>query len=574
MTNADDRLRSANPVPENFPSSDFTHLYSRAMSARSTTTSFWRAFQLRMAGAVAASAAVTASLVALLTVTNTSLPVIDFAASTSPTPSATAAKGMMGTSHGAMIPLWNYTFTASADLSTAPSSAPAYTVQAPSDLASDLTRVAGALHLPVGTPTSAGDGSVTSTGPATNGVAFTSSESLVGGYASWTIGQTSASPTVTGTSGVTGSGGGAVSAVSRATTIATAMADAAAVSPTLTFGQPVLVYGPDVVEVTVPILIDNAPTSLSDTFNYNASGQLEAATGASFTLTPLATYPLLSPADAVSLITPQHTLTSRSFGMGNLGGVVMYSTVHSSGLKARVVLSRAELTSVTGTTGSSVTGATGTTGASGATGATATTMSVGVSGSTGTTGTSGATGTTGTTGTSGATGTTGTPPSVGVSGTSGATGTTGATGATGTTGATGATGTTGTTGLPVDPVIVLAPHPIMYSAASGARSAEADGVTTSTLAAATGATGATGTSGTTGTTGTTGTNGVSVTPEAITITSATLQYGFFTMSDGTVVALPEYNYTGTPANATYTLTFTVVPIDAQYVNLSNITKQN
>ena len=550
MTNADDRLRSANPVPENFPSSDFTHLYSRAMSARSTTTSFWRAFQLRMAGAVAASAAVTASLVALLTVTNTSLPVIDFAASTSPTPSATAAKGMMGTSHGAMIPLWNYTFTASADLSTAPSSAPAYTVQAPSDLASDLTRVAGALHLPVGTPTSAGDGSVTSTGPATNGVAFTSSESLVGGYASWTIGQTSASPTVTGTSGVTGSGGGAISAVSRATTIATAMADAAAVSPTLTFGQPVLVYGPDVVEVTVPILIDNAPTSLSDTFNYNASGQLEAATGASFTLTPLATYPLLSPADAVSLITPQHTLTSRSFGMGNLGGVVMYSTVHSSGLKARVVLSRAELTSVTGTTGSSVTGATGTTGASGATGATATTMSVGVSGSTGTTGTSGATGTTGTTGT------------------------TGATGATGTTGATGATGTTGTTGLPVDPVIVLAPHPIMYSAASGARSAEADGVTTSTLAAATGATGATGTSGTTGTTGTTGTNGVSVTPEAITITSATLQYGFFTMSDGTVVALPEYNYTGTPANATYTLTFTVVPIDAQYVNLSNITKQN
>ena len=114
----------------------------------------------------------------------------------------------------------------------------------------------------------------------------------------------------------------------------------------------------------------------------------------------------------------------------------------------------------------------------------------------------------------------------------------------------------------------------MYSAASGARSAEADGVTTSTLAAATGATGTTGTSGSTDATGTTGTSGVAVTPEAITITSATLQYGFFTMSDGTVVALPEYNYTGTPANATYTLTFTVVPIDAQYVNLSNITKQN
>jgi hypothetical protein len=50
----------------------------------------------------------------------------------------------------------------------------------------------------------------------------------------------------------------------------------------------------------------------------------------------------------------------------------------------------------------------------------------------------------------------------------------------------------------------------------------------------------------------------------------TLQYGIFSMQDGTVLALPEYVYTGTPDGQSFTEAFRVIPIDPQYIDLKSI----
>lgn len=56
-------------------------------------------------------------------------------------------------------------------------------------------------------------------------------------------------------------------------------------------------------------------------------------------------------------------------------------------------------------------------------------------------------------------------------------------------------------------------------------------------------------------------------PQVVHLSSYTTAYGIFTMADGSVLALPEYVYTGTPEGASYTLEFRVVPIDPQYIDL-------
>jgi hypothetical protein len=84
---------------------------------------------------------------------------------------------------------------------------------------------------------------------------------------------------------------------------------------------------------------------------------------------------------------------------------------------------------------------------------------------------------------------------------------------------------------------------------------------------------AAGVSGVSGSTGSTGATGVVTTttvaaPTTVHLTGFTLAYGIFTMADGTVMLLPEYVYSATPDGASYTMSFRVVPIDPQYIDLT------
>jgi len=59
--------------------------------------------------------------------------------------------------------------------------------------------------------------------------------------------------------------------------------------------------------------------------------------------------------------------------------------------------------------------------------------------------------------------------------------------------------------------------------------------------------------------------------QTIKLASFTLAYGIFTMNDGTTLALPEYVYQGSPTdNTQLVLSFKVVPIDAQYLDLKGV----
>jgi hypothetical protein len=111
--------------------------------------------------------------------------------------------------------------------------------------------------------------------------------------------------------------------------------------------------------------------------------------------------------------------------------------------------------------------------------------------------------------------------------------------------------------------------------------------TTGTLLRSADASGATGTTGVSGATGVTGavptttiapmptlyttTDSVPPLEQTIKLASFTLAYGIFTMNDGTTLALPEYVYQGSPTNdSQLVLSFKVIPIDAQYLDLKGV----
>ena len=265
---------------------------------------------------------------------------------------------------------------------------------------------------------------------------------------------------------------------------------------------------------------------------------------------------------------------------------------------------------VTGVTGDS--GVTGVTGDSGVTGVTGVTGDSGVTGVTGPTDTPrpiciDCRGSFGPTGDSGVTGVTG-PIAYSAAGSpSGDSGVTGVTGATdvSATGSSGASGATGPTPLPVgasgQPIVAydlnsstpMSPTERSLAESTGSTGAtgasEATGasgspmVTTTTevtgstgVVMARGATGATG-APVTSTTGApspilyTAVNGLPPLNETVKLSGYTLAYGLFTMNDGTTLALPEYVYHGAPtSNSQLDLTFKVIPIDAQYLDLANV----
>ena len=620
MKSIEERLSDANPVASStYSAASFQHLYATTLATRNEAArSVWRSFQLRVAASVGAVAVLMTGAVTALGGLGSDLPVLNFAAPMSAASHDASTMKVAGTSAMSIRPT-NYTFTGLDALSSATSSAPVYSLTAPSDLVATLTSVATALSVDIGTPmTSSTPGVVTSQGPATNGVSYSGDIVANNGYAAWGISRNDASTSpLVGTTGATGGTGatGASGAVTSSDFINTAVGLATAASPGVTFGVASVVSGAGAgdTSITVPVDFNGAPTSLEDSFTFNAQGDIVSANGVSFTATALNTYPLQSPASAVSEIVAQTSIVNQE----NTGGVVMYSgsvtssapamgapaigtsniPVSSSGsVKVAHLAVRPSAGATLSARDTTVTGASGVTGATGPSGPTGL---LGVSGPTGfvtVTDVTGSTGVSGVSGPSGPTGVThpicvdcrgsfGGPGVTGPSGVSGVTGpigigVTGPSGNTGSTGDSGSTGPTGVTTPTPHPVVVptVSPQPVIaydLNSSSGAVLRSAD---------ASGATGATGASGLSGATGVVTTTTVAPTPilytttdslpplqQTIKLASFSVAYGIFTMNDGTTLALPEYVYQGSPTNDTQlVLSFKVIPIDSQYLDLKGV----
>ncbi len=204
----------------------------------------------------------------------------------------------------------------------------------------------------------------------------------------------------------------------------------------------------------MPLLINGYPSDMSDSFSFASDGTLQSVSGSTFTLSTVATYPMISESAGVAQITAQQRLFRRfvdyttvapttapvptAQSLSNSGGVTMSAATSSPGGS----------TGSTGVTGATGTAVTTNTGASSSPGPTTTTTPI----------TTGDPVTTITTGATGATGASGSPgPTTTVTGVSGVTGPSGVTGVS------GVTGSTTTTVLPAPRVVNLTAVTLHYA---------------------------------------------------------------------------------------------------------------
>jgi hypothetical protein len=335
MKSIEERLSDANPVASStYNAASFQHLYGATMATRNEASrALWRTLQLRVAASVGAVAVLMTGAVTALGGLGSQLPVLNFAAAGTGSTEHHPAMKFAGAEAMSIRPT-NYTFTGLDALSSATSSAPVYSLSAPTDLVATLQSVGQALNVAIGTPTtSTTPGVVTSQGPTTNGVSYSGEITSNSGYAAWGVSRndTNVSP-LAGTTGATGTTGANDPAAS-ASFINNAVALAHATSPGLNFGAATVTSSagaPDT-SISVPVDLNGAPTSLEDSFTFNAQGELLSANGVAFTATVVDTYPLQSPASATSEITAQMAIVNQAYsGGGRHGGAVTWSTLFAS----------------------------------------------------------------------------------------------------------------------------------------------------------------------------------------------------------------------------------------------------
>lgn len=433
MKSIDERLADSNPVAQGYVPANYDDIVARTMHQPRHIDAAWTAFRLRMAGSVAAAGALTVVGVSLLSGAGSALPVLGFSAAAHGAPSAESQLGATKLQGPMMLYRPNYTFTGGAAFSTASGSAPVFDLSAPTDLAATLSSIATTLGVTLAT-TPTPNNSSTSYGVA--GVGYSGNIDSFGGSDSWNINATPNVPSgATGVSGATGATGATgttgatdatgstgVAGVSGATgpVAATGSLVTQAVSYVKALGDTAgaptqTTSGGGTTTIDVPILINEAPSDRSVSFDFKGDGTLVGASGDTFSLSTVATYPLISQVAGIDQIDAQRYV----FFTGWTGYAPLQSNLGSSpstpttSLAPQSVGAPTPVNLTTMTTDAAGTilaaGATGTTGASGASGAT------GATGATGTTGASGATGTTGVSGASGATGPTTTttiPPDI------------------------------------------------------------------------------------------------------------------------------------------------------------------
>lgn len=316
MSSFDERLSASDPARDGYTHPAMGAMISRVVATgRPRRDAAWRAFRLRIASAVAGTGVVTGAGILALSSAGVSLPVLSFAAATPHPASSGSAYGSATAPTSMFLPLQrNWQITGADNVSDAPGSAVVYALSAPGDPAGTLTQVAQVLSVDIGTPSVNGDPqSYSATGPDYSGWLETN-----GGFASWGISLNS-STTSAAASGP----------VSLDQFNATAIADAQQLG-SFELGTPSpQALGDDntgPVDVTVPILVDNEPTDFAYDFTFGSDGSLQSADGVSATLSPLATYPLVSPSAGVAEILSQLYVTTAPIGGGGVATPLLGSS--------------------------------------------------------------------------------------------------------------------------------------------------------------------------------------------------------------------------------------------------------
>ncbi len=306
MSSADERLSASDPARDGYTHPAMGAMVSRVVATgRPRRDATWRAFRLRIASAVAGTGVVTGAGILALSSAGVSLPVLAFAAAGTQPASSGSVYGTSTAPTKLALPMQrNWQITGADNLSDAPGSATVYTLSAPSDPAGALSQAAQVLGVDIGTPATNGDAqSYSSTGPDYSGWLVSN-----GGFASWGISLNSS------TTSAAASGPVALDAFN-----ATAVADAQQLG-SFQLGAPSPQAlgdnntGP--VDVTVPILVDDESTDFAYDFTFGSDGSLQSADGVSATLSPLATYPLVSPSAGVGEILSQLYVTTAPIGGG------------------------------------------------------------------------------------------------------------------------------------------------------------------------------------------------------------------------------------------------------------------
>ncbi len=295
-----ERLSMSDPAAAGYVPGDLDAMVTRVARSRPPRDPAWRLFRLRVAGAAASAALLTGAGVAALGVAGNALPVLNFAAASTPHASATGTQ----VPSTMMRMIANWSFSAGPSLSTQAGSATVYSLAPGAAGAAALTSAASALGLDIGTPTTT-DGSNYTASTAD----FTAWLSDEGGYASWGILSTSPAATPDSTT---------VSSTATSAFDAQATADAQALGATV--GAPSdAALGADPngpVQVTLPVLIDGLSTPFTYDFEFAADGTLLGADGVSVATTALGDYPLVSPADGVAQISAQLFLVTPGVSEG------------------------------------------------------------------------------------------------------------------------------------------------------------------------------------------------------------------------------------------------------------------
>lgn len=387
------RLAAADPLPSSAPLSEGA-LSRVARHAMAPAPRPWSPRRLRLAslGAVIGSGgAVVAGIALVGQAVPAALPVFSFARA----PSASLPM---------IVADVKYVFTADPGLGSGASSAGTYelvTNVAPATAARELATAFGV----AGAPVDEGDGSYqvgSDDGPNVT-------VSLSSGVLQWSYQGADAASSNGSSASPTSSG----SLPSASQASSEAMAVLAQFSDVSLLGSPQVTSSSGEVDVSVPFVVNGVASDETDEIGYGPGSSVLWANGVIASVSAGPTYPIISPADAVSVLQAHN-------GFLFYGGLVPLAM-------PRV--------------GAGATGPTGATGPSGPTG---------VTGVTGPTGPSGVTGVTGVTGPSGPSGVTGVTGPTGPSGASGVTGATGPSGATGPTGPSGPSGVTGPGPIVID----------------------------------------------------------------------------------------------------------------------------
>jgi hypothetical protein len=314
MSDFDDRLAALDPAAgQTYRHPNLEGMITRITSQRLTAPGpVWRRFQLKMAGALAASALLTVGAIAALQGAGTALPLLALQSA-----AHRAAPGALKSTFGAMVVRLKYNFTAGPGLALSTPAGLSYELQIPSDVSAEALRIAAVFGVTGNPLTITGSTSnATITDPSGRSLGYESSGLPQWYYsvASPPVAPATASDTsnadlpshatlegdVRGDLAKLGYGYSVSSPSFSTSTVTTTNADGTAQQTTSNES------------VTYTVEVDGIATDQSVDFSVDANNNVVYASGPAFSVASTSNYPLQSPTQGVGALNAEQQSGSPS----------------------------------------------------------------------------------------------------------------------------------------------------------------------------------------------------------------------------------------------------------------------